>query len=385
MLENNDQLQPEPVGDDATVHLPWDINEPAEPAADAVSADAEPVAAGDGRIDGDPDMPESETPDLDFEISNLQSETSNPEPAPAESSLDASDEASELATTAAVSEPASPPRTIPLTVLAARKIHLPIRADSPENRADPLSDVEPAAVETQDQPLPWSVAAAPDIIDVPIAPEADPQPPALAYAPAFLAVDDEGLPIPDEIADQLDIEIPSLPPETLEPEEITAAEDHRVTPSGSGIWTIPLMCLGIAILAACLIIPQADKNRRLAWEREGLRRNLEQLQKQVETNENFLDALATDRFLAKRLAQRQLNVVPAGSTVLELDGIRGMNASPFQLVTIPPPPPLPEYQPIGGRFAELCRNPQTQLYLIGASLFAIAAGLVLGRDRPTGA
>ncbi len=426
MLDKDRQFESAPTDAEATVHLPWDIIQPPEAegvnaaSADALSQEVDSTGSPELAAEtSDPQPPTLESPvveaaeepalqaaiapehqDPDPELSALDAqdsapqpevtpptETSDPEPdtallveleaqapdeaeaadaapQPTNSDLPADVQAEPATSNLDAASPDTPPQANPKGLV---RISLPVLSDD--------------AIEPQDQPLPWSVAPAADIVDTPIDPSpADPQPPALAYAPAFLAVDDEGLPIPDEVVDQLDVEIPSLPPEPLEPEDLTTSSEP-ITPAGSGLWTIPLMCVGIAIIACCLLIPQADKNRRLAWEREGLRRNLEQLQQQVETNEKFLEALATDKFLAKRLAQRQLNVVPAGTTVLELDGITGTNSSPFQLVTIPPPPPLPEYQPIGGRFAAMCRDPQTQLYLMGCGLFALAAGLVLGRDR----
>ena len=39
---------------------------------------------------------------------------------------------------------------------------------------------------------------------------------------------------------------------------------------------------------------------------------------------------------------------------------------------IPPPPlPLPDYQPLGGKLADLCRNPKHRLYLTGGALLAV--------------
>ena len=42
-------------------------------------------------------------------------------------------------------------------------------------------------------------------------------------------------------------------------------EDEALLAAGAtgGGWTIPLLCLGIAVIACCLVIPQADANRRL--------------------------------------------------------------------------------------------------------------------------
>ena len=52
--------------------------------------------------------------------------------------------------------------------------------------------------------------------------------------------------------------------------------------------------------------------------------------------------------------------------------------SPFQLVTVAPPPPLPAYQPVHGMLATLCYDPRGRLYLSGAALIMIAMGVVLG-------
>src|ERR1044072_7320440 len=57
----------------------------------------------------------------------------------------------------------------------------------------------------------------------------------------------------------------------------------EAAPTRGGAFTIPLLCAGIAIIAACLLIPQADANRRLAYERVKLQADLETVEKQVET------------------------------------------------------------------------------------------------------
>ena len=151
-----------------------------------------------------------------------------------------------------------------------------------------------------------------------------------------------------------------------------------------GAFTIPLICLGIGVIAMCLLIPAADEIRRLAYERDRLKADLEQLQKQVATNDSFLKRVATDPVLAERLARRQMKMVPEGTTVLDLKSLpqstSAQDMSPFLLVTVPPPAPMPEYHPIGGVLANACRHPKTQLYLIGGSLMAIASGLVLSRS-----
>ena len=144
------------------------------------------------------------------------------------------------------------------------------------------------------------------------------------------------------------------------------------------IWTIPLLCAGIALIAACMIIPVADENRRLVYEREKLKRDLEQIDKQVHLNSQFIKRVANDPNLFERLAQRQMKMVREGTSVLDLGSGTSHEMSPYELVHVPPPEPLPPYQPLGGRLAELCRNPRHNLYLTGGGLLLIATGLILG-------
>jgi hypothetical protein len=159
-------------------------------------------------------------------------------------------------------------------------------------------------------------------------------------------------------------------------------EPELAAPASGGAFTIPLISLGIGLIAMCLLIPASDENRRLAYERDRLTADLEQLHKQVATNDAFLKRVADDPSLAERLARRQLKMVPEGTAVLDLKTApqARTDMSPFLLVTVPPPAPVAPFKPVGGFLADLCRHPKTQLYLIGASLLMIAAGLVLSRS-----
>ena len=173
---------------------------------------------------------------------------------------------------------------------------------------------------------------------------------------------------------------PALPPPSL------SWSSPPSQKSSGGAFTIPLICLGVGVIAMCLLIPAADEVRRLAYERDRLKADLEQLQKQVATNDAFLHRVANDPVLAERLARRQLKMVPEGTAVLDLKSAQtttpAQDMSPFLLVTVPPPAPMPPYRPVGGVLAAACRHPKTQLYFIGASLMAIASGLVLSRSSP---
>jgi hypothetical protein len=163
----------------------------------------------------------------------------------------------------------------------------------------------------------------------------------------------------------------------------------QVDPPQSGKWTLALLIGGLAVIAACALIPQADANRRLVYEREKLQMDLRQIQQQVAMNKEFLSKMESDPQLEERLALRQMRVVRQGERVLDIKtddadsdasqpGGDASQMSPFAIVRVPPPPPLPDYRPWGGPITGLFLDPRTQLYLLGAALFMVAAGLILG-------
>lgn len=146
-------------------------------------------------------------------------------------------------------------------------------------------------------------------------------------------------------------------------------------------WTIPLICFGIAIIACCVLIPAADENRRLAWERERLRQDLADIHKQIDVNDRFLARVADDPTLLQRLAQRQMGLLRQGTRELELPDASGSGherqMSPYLLLNLPPPEPMAPYRPLGGVFSQLCREPRPRLFMMGTALLLVAAGLLL--------
>jgi hypothetical protein len=160
-------------------------------------------------------------------------------------------------------------------------------------------------------------------------------------------------------------------------------------PEESGGWTIAVLCAGIAIIGACLLLPLVEVNHQLAWQKEKLGTDLEQIKQQVEVNAEFLRRVNDDPTLAERLARRQMKVVRQGTSILDLRDARTaaaatgaddspQQASPFQLVMLPPPSPMPPYRPMGGALMSIVLNSRVRLYLIGFALLLMACGLVLG-------
>ena len=175
----------------------------------------------------------------------------------------------------------------------------------------------------------------------------------------------------------------TVPAENLPEEVEIEEEDEAYSPSvatESGAWTISVLCMGLGLIAACLIIPQADANRRLVYEREQLRLELAQVQKQTAVNQEFLAKMESDPQLTERLAQREMRAVEQGEAIINVQNTSAPagNMSPFTLVNVPPPAALTPYEPVGGVFAQLCRNPQSHIYILGMGMFFVAGGLVLG-------
>src|SRR5690348_7922344 len=153
----------------------------------------------------------------------------------------------------------------------------------------------------------------------------------------------------------------------------------------SGGWTIPILCVGLALLACCAIVPQVEENRQAVWEREKLARDLAHLDKQIEVNDEFLSKLGNDPALAERLAQRQMKMIRSGTGVLELKGdpVNPATApaaeemSPFLLVSVPPPAPLPDYKPSSG-VSQYFLEKRPSTYIMGGAFFLVAIALVVG-------
>ena len=234
--------------------------------------------------------------------------------------------------------------------------------EKPVRTADPTSVVAETA--------PTATEPVPAAIDEDVAQEA--AVPAVIEAKSFFAqsIVDADVPSDEDDDDQLILE----PEPVWEDPEMADAPPPQLTGAS---WTIPLLCAGIGLIACCIVIPQADANRRLAYEKMTLQSDLESVQKQVAVNDAFLKKVVDDPSLAERLAQRQLKRVRKGQHVLRLKEEKPQ-MSPFQITNVAPPPAPPPYKPIGGILATLCYDARTRLYLMGLSMAMIACGLVMG-------
>src|SRR5690349_1879872 len=119
----------------------------------------------------------------------------------------------------------------------------------------------------------------------------------------------------------LEVEAPAAVGSAPAIEDASLTEDEpALAPVGGGGWTIPLICIGMAVIACCVLVPAADENRRVAYEGQRLQADLAQIKDQIQMNDQFLRRVSEDPSLSERLAQRQLKIIREGTGVLTLKG-----------------------------------------------------------------
>jgi hypothetical protein len=169
-------------------------------------------------------------------------------------------------------------------------------------------------------------------------------------------------------------------PETRDPKPETRSEVR------DSIWTLPLLCLGLSIIACCVLLPASDANRKLVLEREKLKRDLAAVEKQSEVNAMFLNRVSGDPELAERLAQRQMRFIREGTNVLELPQTTSTHAgdvmNPFLLTALPGAAPMAKLPPKPGILGKLTVDSRLQLYALGVAMLLLAIALVMGSGSP---
>ena len=167
-------------------------------------------------------------------------------------------------------------------------------------------------------------------------------------------------------------------PETRDPRPETRSPE----PVRDSIWTLPLLCLALSIIACCVLLPASDANRKLVLEREKLKRDLAAVDKQSEVNAMFLKRVSGDPELAERLAQRQMRFIREGTNVLELPQSTSTHAgdvmNPFLLTALPGAAPMAKLPPRVGILGKLTVDSRLQLYAMGAAMLLLAIAMVMG-------
>ncbi len=155
--------------------------------------------------------------------------------------------------------------------------------------------------------------------------------------------------------------------------------DDPAPRSLTSLWSLPMLCLGLGLIAISVLVPAAEANKRLTADRDNLSRDLTFVESQISANQEFLTLAGNDPELSERLAQRQFRQIRQGTSVLQLKGVdHDTTASPFQIISVPPPPPVNEYQPLTGVLGDICSDTHRQLYAVGLGMFMVAGALVMG-------
>ena len=149
------------------------------------------------------------------------------------------------------------------------------------------------------------------------------------------------------------------------------------------MWALPLLALGLGLVACGVLIPEADANRRLADERRALAAELAALQGQADRNDEFLGRLHSDPQLVARLVRRQEPPALPGAEVAAVTATAGgrFAASPYALLAAEPTAAPTPTTPRGGGLAELCRDRRLRLAVLGAGLMCCMIGLLSGGSR----
>ncbi len=147
----------------------------------------------------------------------------------------------------------------------------------------------------------------------------------------------------------------------------------------SAVWTIPVLCLALGLIAVCVIVPQAEANKKLAVDREQLTRDLAYVEQQVSVNQAFIDCFNTDPDLTERLAQREMKRVRAGTEIISFTPQKPRRVqNPTDMLRVPRPDPVPPYVPPAGMLGTICTDDRKQLYAVALGLFVVAATLIVG-------
>ncbi|HEY0010163.1 MAG TPA: hypothetical protein VGB55_15670 [Tepidisphaeraceae bacterium] len=190
----------------------------------------------------------------------------------------------------------------------------------------------------------------------------------------------------DEVADEEELEDES--DEVEEVEQVVATDPEPAVLQGStgAWWTLPTLFVGLSVVACAVLVPAADENRQALHELAKIEQEVAYFQKQSEVNKQFLEHVANDPALAERLAMRQLRMTRSESRMIHLPQRKdGFAMSPFALVHVDPPAPLPEYRSVGGLLGRWFNDTRRQIYFAGAGLLIAAAGVILGgRDETEG-
>ena len=154
----------------------------------------------------------------------------------------------------------------------------------------------------------------------------------------------------------------------------------------SPAWALPLVALGLCLVACGVLIPAAEANRQIEAERRELAADVASLKTRVEMNDDFLARLHRDSDLAERLERRQRppesseDIAVLASDASALDGDR-RGLSPFAMLRPEPTVAEPPPEVGGGLLAQWCRDERGRLGVVGTGLMCGLLGLLAGGGK----
>lgn len=150
-----------------------------------------------------------------------------------------------------------------------------------------------------------------------------------------------------------------------------------------GPWWIVLVLVGLATVAACVLLPLREANRQLAHQLAETEREQAYVAAQIEANAAFVKQIQDDPALLTRVTMRMTNRPAAGTKFLEgADADRKFGSSPYAMTQVAPPPAIEPYRsdlptPVNRLF--LTEKPRLVMIVTGVAM--LASALLLGGSR----
>jgi hypothetical protein len=163
---------------------------------------------------------------------------------------------------------------------------------------------------------------------------------------------------------------------------VSADDDAQSGECKAAWWTLPLLALGLGIVACAILIPAAEENRLAEAERRRLTAEVEALAQRASLNEDFLARIHRDKHIAKRLARQAAPPKPDSRLVVLAAGLDASTISnPLAMLEPQPVELLPPPPPADGLLPRWCLDSRGRLGVAGAGLFACLVALLAGDRR----
>jgi hypothetical protein len=149
-------------------------------------------------------------------------------------------------------------------------------------------------------------------------------------------------------------------------------------------WSLMLLSIGLLFVAASVLAPVVEENRRLRADLDQLRHELSSVMQQADVNQAYLEKLPTDPDLAARIALRQTRKPEAGTKVLDVDESEPapFEASPFVIAQLPST--RPDDAVPTRAIPNLLIDSRKRILVLAAGIFLIGAAVVFGLQTQRG-